>query len=107
MPELSTVLLRRLHTVYLDQAGPRPGDPSTTEGLTALETEVLDRGYALTVPLRSALAWLGPTGLATAGAQLIRDIDILLGRTAPTCRCSAPSRPRCPTAPTRCGSTAS
>ncbi|WP_328791014.1 MXAN_6230/SCO0854 family RING domain-containing protein [Streptomyces sp. NBC_00273] len=79
MPELSTVLLRRLHTVYVDQAGPRPGDPSTTEGLTALEAELLDRGYALTVPLRSALAWLGPTGLATAGAQLIRDIDILLG----------------------------
>ncbi|WP_405788422.1 hypothetical protein OG753_12300 [Streptomyces sp. NBC_00029] len=79
MPELSTVLLRRLHTVYVDQAGPRPGDPSTTEGLTALEAELLDRGYALSVPLRSALAWLGPTGLAAAGAQLIRDIDILLG----------------------------
>ncbi|MER7823499.1 MXAN_6230/SCO0854 family RING domain-containing protein [Streptomyces sp. NPDC096097] len=79
MPELSTVLLRRLHTVYVDQAGPRPSDPSTTEGLTALEAELLDRGYALTVPLRSALAWLGPAGLAAAGAQLIRDIDILLG----------------------------
>ncbi|MFG2992629.1 MXAN_6230/SCO0854 family RING domain-containing protein [Streptomyces sp. NPDC048257] len=79
MPELSTVLLRRLHTVYVDQAGPRPGDPSTAEGLTALEAELLDRGYALTVPLRSALAWLGPTGLAAAGAQLIGDIDILLG----------------------------
>ncbi|MFB6511669.1 MXAN_6230/SCO0854 family RING domain-containing protein [Streptomyces virginiae] len=79
MPELSTVLLRRLHTVYVDQAGPRPGDPSTTEGLTALEAELLDRGYALTGPLRSALAWLGPTGLAAAGAQLIGDIDILLG----------------------------
>ncbi|WP_030720196.1 MXAN_6230/SCO0854 family RING domain-containing protein [Streptomyces sp. NRRL S-237] len=79
MPELSTVLLRRLHTVYVDQAGPRPGDPSTTEGLTALEAELLDRGYALTGPLRSALAWLGPTGLAAAGGQLIADIDILLG----------------------------
>ncbi|WP_371615244.1 MXAN_6230/SCO0854 family RING domain-containing protein [Streptomyces sp. NBC_00454] len=79
MPELSTVLLRRLHTVYVDQAGPRPGDPSTTEGLMALEAELLDRGFALTGPLRSALAWLGPTGLAAAGGQLIGDIDILLG----------------------------
>ncbi|MFJ4779661.1 MXAN_6230/SCO0854 family RING domain-containing protein [Streptomyces sp. NPDC088762] len=79
MPELSTVLLRRLHTVYVDQAGPRPGDPSTTEGLTALEAELLDRGFALTAPLRSALAWLGPRGLADAGTRLVRDIDVLLG----------------------------
>ncbi|MCX5408129.1 hypothetical protein OHA37_30210 [Streptomyces sp. NBC_00335] len=79
MPELSTVLLRRLHTVYVDQAGPRPGDPPTAEGLTALEAELLDRGFALTAPLRSALAWLGPAGLAAAGAQLIGDIDVLLG----------------------------
>ncbi|MFE2344258.1 RING finger family 4 domain-containing protein, partial [Streptomyces sp. NPDC059431] len=79
MPELSTVLLRRLHTVYVDQAGPRPGDASTAEGLMALEAELLDRGFALTSSLRSALAWLGPTGLAAAGGQLIGDIDILLG----------------------------
>ncbi|MFB7173777.1 MXAN_6230/SCO0854 family RING domain-containing protein [Streptomyces sp. NPDC056254] len=79
MPELSTVLLRRLHTVYVDQAGPRPGDPSTAEGLTALEAELLDRGFALTAPLRSALAWLGPSGLADAGTSLVRDIDVLLG----------------------------
>ncbi|MFE7097174.1 MXAN_6230/SCO0854 family RING domain-containing protein [Streptomyces erythrochromogenes] len=79
MPELSTVLLRRLHTVYVDQAGPRPGDPSTAEGLTALEAELLDRGFALTAPLRSALAWLGPAGLAAAGTSLVRDIDVLLG----------------------------
>ncbi|WP_327131552.1 hypothetical protein OG311_10200 [Streptomyces sp. NBC_01343] len=79
MPELSTVLLRRLHTVYVDQAGPRPGDLSTAEGLTALEAELLDRGHALTGPLRSALAWLGPAGLAAAGTQLVKDIDILLG----------------------------
>ncbi|MBT2539595.1 hypothetical protein J7E99_02440 [Streptomyces sp. ISL-44] len=79
MPELSTVLLRRLHTVYVDQAGPRPGDPPTAGGLTALEAELLDRGHALTAPLRAALAWLGPTGLAQAGTQLVRDIDTLLG----------------------------
>ncbi|MCX5014662.1 hypothetical protein OG765_27260 [Streptomyces sp. NBC_00555] len=79
MPELSTVLLRRLHTVYVDQAGPRPGDPPTAAGLTALEAELLDRGHALTAPLRAALAWLGPTGLAQAGTQLVRDIDTLLG----------------------------
>ncbi|MEU9377798.1 MXAN_6230/SCO0854 family RING domain-containing protein [Streptomyces sp. NPDC048255] len=79
MPELSTVLLRRLHTVYVDQAGPRPGDPPTAAGLTALEAELLDRGHVLTAPLRAALAWLGPTGLARAGTQLVRDIDVLLG----------------------------
>ncbi|MFD9410407.1 MXAN_6230/SCO0854 family RING domain-containing protein [Streptomyces sp. NPDC059989] len=79
MPELSTVLLRRLHTVYVDQAGPRPGDPPTTAGLTALEAELLDRGHVLTAPLRAALAWLGPTGLAQAGTQLVRDIDTFLG----------------------------
>ncbi|WP_405707960.1 hypothetical protein OG264_10205 [Streptomyces xanthophaeus] len=79
MPELSTVLLRRLHTVYVDQAGPRPGDPPTAAGLTALEAELLDRGHALTAPLRAALAWLGPTGLAQAGTQLVRDVDTLLG----------------------------
>ncbi|MFD3933736.1 MXAN_6230/SCO0854 family RING domain-containing protein [Streptomyces sp. NPDC058611] len=79
MPELSTVLLRRLQTVYVDQAGPRPGDPPTDGGLMALEAELLDRGYALTPPLRAALAWLGPAGLARAGAQLVGDIDVLLG----------------------------
>ncbi len=76
---LSSVLLRRLRTVYVDQAGPRPGDPSTAEGLVALETELLDRGFAPTARLRAALAWLGPAGLAEAGGELIRAIDAELG----------------------------
>ncbi|MFD8739187.1 MXAN_6230/SCO0854 family RING domain-containing protein, partial [Streptomyces sp. NPDC059618] len=65
--------------VYVDQAGPRPGDPATTEGLVALEAELLDRGFAPSAPLRAALAWLGPTGLADAGTTLIRQIDAELG----------------------------
>lgn len=76
---LASVLLRRLRTVYVDQAGPRPGDPSTQEGLVALEAELLDRGFAPTAELRAALAWLGPRGLADAGRQLVRNIDVELG----------------------------
>ncbi|MET9015381.1 MXAN_6230/SCO0854 family RING domain-containing protein [Streptomyces olivaceoviridis] len=79
MSEPASVLLRRLRTVYVDQAGPRPGDPSTAEGLIALEGELLDRGFAPTARLRAALAWLGPAGLADAGRQLIRHLDAELG----------------------------
>ncbi|KUN18968.1 hypothetical protein AQJ23_37075 [Streptomyces antibioticus] len=79
MSVLSSVLLRRLRTVYVDQAGPRPGDPSTAAGLVALEAELLDRGFAPTAELHAALAWLGPAGLADAGRQLVRHIDAELG----------------------------
>ncbi len=73
------MLLRRLRTVYVDQAGPRPGDPSTAKGLVALEAELLDRGFVPTAQLRTALAWLGPRGLADAGRQLIGHLDAELG----------------------------
>ncbi|MBL1086363.1 hypothetical protein JK359_31110 [Streptomyces actinomycinicus] len=79
MSALTSVLLRRLRTVYVDQAGPRPGDPSTAEGLVALEGELLDRGFAPTAQLRATLAWLGPAGLAAAGRQLVRQLDSELG----------------------------
>ncbi|WP_306820000.1 RING finger family 4 domain-containing protein [Streptomyces sp. DSM 40750] len=79
MSVLSSVLLRRLRTVYVDQAGPRPGDPSTAPGLVALEAELLDRGFAPTAELHAALAWLGPAGLGDAGRELIRHIDAALG----------------------------
>ncbi|CAM5354891.1 MXAN_6230/SCO0854 family RING domain-containing protein [Streptomyces aurantiogriseus] len=79
MSVLASVLLRRLRTVYVDQAGPRPGDPSTDEGLVALEAELLDRGFAPNAQLRAALAWLGPAGLADAGRQMIAHIDAELG----------------------------
>ncbi|MGW0765180.1 hypothetical protein [Streptomyces sp. NPDC002676] len=42
MAVLASVLLRHLRTVYVDQAGPRPGDPSTAQGLVVLEAELLD-----------------------------------------------------------------
>lgn len=79
MSELASVLLRRLRTVYVDQPGPRPGDPSTAGGMTALEAELLDRGFAPNRQLREALAWLGPAGLASAGRELIAYIDDELG----------------------------
>lgn len=83
MSVVSSVLLRRLRTVYVDQAGPRPGDPSTAEGLTALEAELLDRGFAPTAELRAALAWLGPAGLADAGRGLLSRLDAELGADRP------------------------
>ncbi|MZF56269.1 hypothetical protein GTX53_20905 [Streptomyces sp. SID5594] len=78
-PSLSSVLLRRLRTVYVGEAGHRPGDPPTTTGLVALEAELLDRGFVLTPALHAALAWLGPAGLADAGKQLVGHIDAELG----------------------------
>ncbi|CAM5304206.1 hypothetical protein SGRI78S_00548 [Streptomyces griseus subsp. griseus] len=39
-PSLSSVLLRRLRTVYVGEAGRRPGDPPPTTGLVALEAEL-------------------------------------------------------------------
>ncbi|MEU6951775.1 RING finger family 4 domain-containing protein [Streptomyces sp. NPDC045714] len=45
----------------------------------ALEAELLDRGFALTPGLHTALASLGPAGLADAGKQLVRHIDAELG----------------------------
>ncbi|MEU8761639.1 MXAN_6230/SCO0854 family RING domain-containing protein [Streptomyces sp. NPDC048659] len=76
---VSSVLLRRLRTVYVDQPGPRPGDPPTTEGLAALEAELLDRGYAPGAELRATLGWLGPTGLGDAGRRLLGALDAELG----------------------------
>ncbi len=78
-PSLSSVLLRRLRTVYVGEAGRRPGDPPTTTGLVALEAELLDRGFALTPALYAALAWLGPAGLADAGKRVVGHIDAELG----------------------------
>ncbi|MFI5483355.1 MXAN_6230/SCO0854 family RING domain-containing protein [Streptomyces rubiginosohelvolus] len=78
-PSLSSVLLRRLRTVYVGEAGHRPGDPPTTTALVALEAELLDRGFALTPALHAALAWLGPAGLADAGKRLVEHIDAELG----------------------------
>ncbi|WP_240107617.1 MXAN_6230/SCO0854 family RING domain-containing protein [Streptomyces sp. MUM 203J] len=78
-PLLEAVLLRRLRTVYVDAAAPRPGDPSTAEGLAALEAELLDRGFAPGRRLRDALARLGPAGLAEAGKRLLVLLDAELG----------------------------
>lgn len=77
--DISSVLLRRLRTVQVSAAGPRPGDPSTDKGVVALEAELLDRGFVPTARLREALAWLAPTGLAEAGQELLLRLDAELG----------------------------
>lgn len=79
LSSVSSVLLRRLRTVYVEGAGPRPGDASASEGLVALEAELLDRGFAPTARLRAALARLGPAGLADAGKELLARLDAELG----------------------------
>lgn len=82
MPTLHSVLLRRARTVYVDHEPPSPaaaGDPHVATGLTALEAELLDRGHALTEPLRTALAGAGAEALADTGRGLLRAIDAQLG----------------------------
>ncbi|MEU7136958.1 MXAN_6230/SCO0854 family RING domain-containing protein [Streptomyces sp. NPDC046261] len=76
------MLLRRARTVYVDHEPPTPAaalDPHVTAGLTALEAELLDRGHALTEPLRAALAGAGARALADTGRGLLRAIDAQLG----------------------------
>ncbi len=54
-------------------------DSHLADGLTALEGELLDRGYALSEPLRGALGSAGVEALADGGKGLLRAIDGLLG----------------------------
>ncbi|MFE0045875.1 MXAN_6230/SCO0854 family RING domain-containing protein [Streptomyces albireticuli] len=85
MPTLQSVLLRRARIVHVDHEpatarGFRPRSARKADsGLTALEAELLDRGYALTEPLRGALAAAGAEALGEAGRRLLREIDELLG----------------------------
>lgn len=89
MSTLQSVLLRRAQTVHVDHEPatargfwPRSARKAGT-GLTALEAELLDRGYALTEPLRGALAAAGAEALGEAGRRLLREIDELLGADRP------------------------
>ncbi|MFI9718956.1 MXAN_6230/SCO0854 family RING domain-containing protein [Streptomyces sp. NPDC052396] len=82
MSTLQSVLLRCAQTWFVDHEPPaRAGglDSRVAKGLTALEAELLDRGYALTEPLRGALAAAGAEALADSGKGLLRAIDELLG----------------------------
>ncbi|MEU1312031.1 MXAN_6230/SCO0854 family RING domain-containing protein [Streptomyces cinnamoneus] len=83
MSTLHSVLLRRARTVYVDHepSAPPAGvlDPRVAAGLAALEAELLDRGHALTEPLRTALASAGAEALADSGRGLLRAIDAQLG----------------------------
>ncbi|WP_229350271.1 MXAN_6230/SCO0854 family RING domain-containing protein [Streptomyces sp. UNOB3_S3] len=82
MSTLHSVLLRRARTVYVDHEPSPPAavsDPAVAAGLTALEGELLDRGHALTEPLRTALAGAGARALADTGRGLLHAIDAQLG----------------------------
>ncbi|MDT0453476.1 MXAN_6230/SCO0854 family RING domain-containing protein [Streptomyces hesseae] len=82
MSTLHAVLLRRARTVYVDHEPSPPAAvsaPAVAAGLTALEGELLDRGHALTEPLRTALAGAGARALADTGRGLLHAIDAQLG----------------------------
>ncbi|WP_229891746.1 MXAN_6230/SCO0854 family RING domain-containing protein [Streptomyces mashuensis] len=82
MSTLQSVLLRRAGTVHVDHEPARPSgasDAMVAQGLAALEAELLDRGFALTEPLRTALAGAGAGALADTGRGLLHAIDEQLG----------------------------
>ncbi|KJY42655.1 hypothetical protein VR41_06910 [Streptomyces sp. NRRL B-1568] len=82
MPTLHSVLLRRARTVYVDHepaTGSAPSEPRVAAGLAALEAELMDRGHALTGPLRAALGAAGAEALADSGRSLLRAVDAQLG----------------------------
>jgi hypothetical protein len=77
------VLLRRRATVYVDVAASAPVVPESEPGVELLETDLVERGWLLSVPLREALVRLDPADLAGLGAALITDADTLLGADRP------------------------
>ncbi|QKW22681.1 hypothetical protein HUT16_29520 [Kitasatospora sp. NA04385] len=78
--DLGSFLLRRRTAVAVDPAALLPAaDPWSLRGLTALDADLANRGYLLTVELRSALARLAPLRLAELGGALLARIDHLLG----------------------------
>ncbi|MFJ1751595.1 MXAN_6230/SCO0854 family RING domain-containing protein [Kitasatospora sp. NPDC088134] len=78
--DLGSFLLRRRSAVAVDPAELLPAaDPWSRRGLVALDADLAERGYLLTVQLRSALARLAPLRLASTGDALLARIDHLLG----------------------------
>ncbi|MFD9358224.1 MXAN_6230/SCO0854 family RING domain-containing protein [Streptomyces sp. NPDC060031] len=78
MSAIESVLLRRLRTVYVDQA-PGGGAPAPGPALRRLEAELVGRGHTLPPTLYAALAALPPEDLAAAHARLAGLLDSLLG----------------------------
>ncbi|MFJ9418575.1 MXAN_6230/SCO0854 family RING domain-containing protein [Streptomyces sp. NPDC101227] len=79
MSTLQSVLIRRAGIVHLRRAPTPRADPRAEDGLRLLESDLLDRGHALTGPLRAALAALGREGLTAAGTALLAAVDAGLG----------------------------
>ncbi|WP_371496476.1 hypothetical protein OG871_11245 [Kitasatospora sp. NBC_00374] len=78
--DLDTFLLRRRGAVHVpQQLGQPAADTWSSAGLTALDGDLLQRGYVLTAPLRTALAHLRPADLALLGSTLLARIDTLHG----------------------------
>jgi hypothetical protein len=77
------VLLRRRATVYVDVAPSATVIRESEPGVELLETDLVERGWLLSVPLREALVRLDPADLAGLGATLIADADTLLGADRP------------------------
>ncbi|OKK19015.1 hypothetical protein AMK16_12615 [Streptomyces sp. CB00455] len=78
MSGIEAVLLRRLQTVYADQA-PEGSRPGPGPALRRLEAELLGRGHTLAPGLHAALGVLPPRELAAAHTRLVGLVDELLG----------------------------
>ncbi|WP_175408713.1 hypothetical protein [Streptomyces sp. TRM64462] len=74
---MSSVLLRRLRTVYV--AVDAAGKGAAAGGLASLEAALRNRGFVATPRLRDALAGLEADGLARTGRELLRRLDAELG----------------------------
>ena len=76
------VLLRRRATVYVPVVD-GPVRAASVPGVELLETDLVERGWLLSVPLREALIRLDAADLAGVGAALLADADALLGADRP------------------------
>ncbi|MFF8992595.1 MXAN_6230/SCO0854 family RING domain-containing protein [Streptomyces sp. NPDC014983] len=75
---LDAVLLQRRGSVYL----PDPAPSTTSEslaGITLLESDLIDRGFLVSAPLREALSALAPEALSATGNALLAHLDAQLG----------------------------
>ncbi|MFD7596564.1 MXAN_6230/SCO0854 family RING domain-containing protein [Kitasatospora sp. NPDC059812] len=78
--DLGSFLLRRRGAVCAAPGELLPSaDPWSTQGLVALDADLVRRGYVLTTGLRNTLARLAPVRLAELGDGLLARIDHLLG----------------------------
>lgn len=75
---LDAVLLQRRGSVYLPDSASST-TPDVLAGVTLLESDLIDRGYLISAPLREALAALASPALATSGAALLAHLDADLG----------------------------